>query len=100
MEPNIAALKELSVQHDFQHRAEAGFYDWIRNEKAHFPDQIKPDNLVPVFRSTKLCFDHSLLPHPYYETKLIIVHQEEEVGYYKFIAMLDGTVDDDYFVLY
>ena len=62
-----------------------------------------------MFERCALAFDHGVLSYPFVETRLGLYVSDpfgvyfrgglRPVGHYRLITLLDGTADDDYFVL-
>jgi hypothetical protein len=48
----------------------------------------------------QLVFKPGILSYPYVRTTLDLFVGEYQVGYYTLVTLLDGEVDDDYFVIF
>lgn len=105
----VAAMLGLAATHDLRRRAEASCRECIRaaSEEGDLGG-LSPADLQIVFRRCVLAFDHGILSYPFVETALDLCVADptgvyfrglRPVGSYRLITLLDGTVDDDYFVL-
>ncbi|AWM35966.1 hypothetical protein C1280_02365 [Gemmata obscuriglobus] len=61
-----------------------------------------------VFERCALVFEHGILNYPFVETRLglyvpdpsaVYFQGRRSIGHYRLITLLDGTTDDDYFIL-
>jgi hypothetical protein len=90
--------KLVDEQHLIQ-RAMESYKLTIKNDLACLPPHIRPEDVQAEFRTQSLYFKNSLLSSPYIDTTVDLVAHGERIGYYRLITMLDGTTDDDYFVI-
>jgi hypothetical protein len=94
----VAWLAQLAQRQDLIEQAREGCARWLQNEGRDIHYALSDVRLA--FRSHALCFAHARLPYPYVETRLDLLIADQEIGYYRLITRLDGSVDDDYFVLH
>jgi hypothetical protein len=92
----ITLLSQHTEQHDLINRAIKRCRQWLINESSDMP--YSPSAVRIEFASHSLCFCNALLSYPYIDTRLRLFVGEDEIGYYRYITFLDGTVDDDYLV--
>ncbi len=95
--PDVSALlSQHAAQQELFTRAEESCRQWFRNE----PDE-KPYPLAAIRferKSQAFAFYNAQLPYPYIITTLRLFVGTREVGDYRLITRLDGTVDDDYLI--
>ncbi len=106
----VAALLALAASQDLRARAEAGCREWFRYALAD-GDDLRGWSVEEIelhFHKTALTFDHGILDYPFIDTRLGLYVRDlsgvhfrglRPIGYYRLITLLDGTDDDDYFVL-
>ncbi|OWK42418.1 hypothetical protein [Fimbriiglobus ruber] len=105
----VAAMLTLADAHDLRRRAEASCHEWLRSsaEEGDLSELALADTQI-VFERCALVFDHGILSYPFVETRLglyvpdatgVYFRGLRPVGHYRLITLLDGTADDDYFVL-
>ncbi len=105
----VAAMLGLADAHDLRRRAEATCRQWLRVSAAEGDlGVLSPADIQVVFERCSLVFDHGILSYPFLETRLGLYVADPSglcfrglrpVGHYRLITLLDGTEDDDYFVL-
>ena len=105
----VAAMLALAERHDLRQRAEASCRQWLHSAQAEGDlDRSSLADIQLIFERCALVFDHGSLSYPFVETRLgLYVADPTEVyfrglrpvGNYRLITRLDGTTDDDYFVL-
>ncbi|MEQ1934907.1 MAG: hypothetical protein ABL962_13690 [Fimbriimonadaceae bacterium] len=108
-EESVAALLALAESQDLRHRAEEACRVWLRSAAAE--DGLRGwtlGDIEPRFDRCMLVFDHSVLDYPFFEMRFGLYVSDpggnrfrdlRPVGHYRLITRLDGTPDDDYFVL-
>ena len=105
----VAAILALVRDQDLRRRAEETCWAWLRSafEEGDLSG-LSPEDVRIEFERCALIFDHGQLDHPFVETRLGLyvtdptgVHFRDlrPIGHYRLITLLDGTDDDDYFVL-
>ena len=105
----VAALLGLADAHDLRQRANASCRRWLRASAAEGDlGVLSSADIQVVFERCSLVFDHGILGYPVLETRLglyvvdpsgLYFRGLRPVGHYRLITLLDGTADDDYFVL-
>ena len=106
----VAALLALAASQDLRARAEAGCRESIRSTLADGDDLRgwSVEEIEMHFQRSSLTFDHGILNYPYIDTRLGLYVRDlsgvhflglRPIGSYRLITLLDGTDDDDYFVL-
>lgn len=106
----VAALLALAASQDLRARAEAGCRESIRSTLADGDDLRgwSVEEIEMHFHNSSLTFDHGILDYPYIDTRLGLYVRDlsgvyflglRPIGSYRLITLLDGTDDDDYFVL-
>jgi hypothetical protein len=105
----VAAMLALARDQDLPRRAEETCWVWLRSafEEGSLAG-LSPADVRVEFERSALIFDHGLLNYPFVETGLGLdvtdstgayFRDMRPIGQYRLITLLDGTVDDDYFVL-
>lgn len=107
----VADLTALVSRQSLRGRAFEGCSKWLHDPENDGPGGLSgraAGEILPRFKSSSLVFDHGLLSHPFVETRLDLCVRDTSgtalndlrpVCYYRLITLLDGTVDDDYFVI-
>lgn len=107
----VAALAALASQQNLRSQAVEGCDKWLRAGAEEGADGLggwAAEEIVPRFASCSLVFEHGILDYPFIETRLELYVQDDSgvcfrdlrpIGYYRLITLLDGTADDDYFVI-
>jgi len=105
----VAAMLGLAEAQDLRRRAEAACRQWLRTaDEEGDLGGLSPGDIQVVFERCALVFDHGVLSYPFVETRLgmyvadpsgVYFRGLRPVGHYRLITLLDGTADDDYFVL-
>lgn len=105
----VAAMLELANAQDLRQRAEASCRQWLRlSANGGDLGGLSLADIQMVFERCALVFDHGILSYPFVETRLGLYVADptgmyfrglRPVGHYRLITLLDGTADDDYFVL-
>ncbi len=92
----VALLDHYATQQALFAHAEESCRRWFLNE----PDEMAyPLTAIRFERQSQaLCFHNRHLPYPYITTTLRLFVGTREIGDYRLITRLDGTVDDDYLV--
>jgi hypothetical protein len=94
----------LADRHDLRQRAEALCRQWLSSAAECAP----LTDIQIVFERCAIVFDHGILSYPFVETRLglyvadltgVYFRGLRPIGHYRLITRLDGTTDDDYFVL-
>ena len=105
----VSALLTLAESQKLRHRAEETCREWLRS--ASEEGDLGGWSLEEIelhFERCALVFDHGILSYPFVETRLglyvadstgVCFRGLRPVGHYRLITLLDGTDDDDYFVL-
>ena len=92
----VAQLSQLATQQSLYTRAAESCRQWFRNEPDKMPCPLAAIRFEE--QSQTLCFHSAVLTYPYITTTLRLFVGEREVGDYRLITLLDGTMDDDYLV--
>ena len=107
----VVALATLAVNQDLRRRAFDGCREWLSEDAGAGPSGLggwSAEEIEAHFGYCSLVFDHGLLGYPFVDTRLDLYVQDgsgmyirglRPVGYYRLITRLDGTPDDDYFVI-
>jgi hypothetical protein len=107
----VAALTALAAAQDLRRRAFDACRKWIRDGAAEGPDGLRgwsAEEIEPHFRSCALYFESGILEYPFVATRLDLCVRDDSgtyfrglrpVGFYRLITRLDGSDEDDYFVL-
>jgi hypothetical protein len=105
----IAEMLDLANVHNLRQRAEASCQQWLRSSAQEGDlGELSLAEIQVVFERCALVFDHGILNYPFVETQLglyvadptgVYFRGLRPVGHYCLITLLDGTADDDYFVL-
>lgn len=93
----IERLSLLAAEQGLVKAAEQGCTEWFRNHGEDIPYQLS--DVQMQFCSQSLAFRNSMLAYPYIDTHLTLSVDGRDIGSYRLITLLDGTPDDDYFVL-
>ena len=97
----IECLQDLAQQQGLREQARGGFRRWYDNDLDCLPSMAtSPDDVVPSFKNQSLCFTHERLSYPYILTTFDLLVDDDKVGYYTLVTLLDGTPEDDYLVFY
>ena len=108
MDELVAALTSLASTQKLRERAIEGFEEWLRSSQhdgEHCIDGWSIKEIEPYFVSCSLVFAHERLDYPFVDTKLQLCVRDQSgshrqpIGNYRLITLLDGTADDDYFVI-
>ena len=107
MDELVATLNSLASTQNLSERAMEGCKESIRNCQSEGQSCINGWTLAeiePHFASCSLVFAHGLLNHPFVDTKLQLGVRDQSgsyrlIGHYRLITLLDGSDDDDYFVI-
>lgn len=94
----ITYLNDLSEKLNLESLAFEGAKIWVGSIEF---DGGKSDGRDYKFRfaSHKLCFKCESFDYNYIETVLDVIYQDEEIGYYKLVSMLNGEPSDDMLVV-
>jgi hypothetical protein len=105
----VAAMRAVAEAHDLRRRAEESCRVWLRSAfEAGDLGGLSPEGVEIVFERCALVFDHGILSYSFVETRLGLYVRDtagadfrglRPIGHYRLITRLDGTADDDYFVL-
>lgn len=107
----VETMLAFMKTHDLHQQAEELCRVWIRSsdlEDELIEHGLMPEDIQLVFERCALVFDHGILKHPFVETLIgLYVHVstvghfrgQRPIGHYRLITGLDGTEEDDYFVL-
>ena len=105
----VAALRALANAQQLRQQAEDSCRTWMKNCAADGDmEGWSPDEIELHFERCALVFDHGILSYPFIETKLGLYVRDPggfmlggllPIGHYRLITFLDGTAEDDYFVL-
>jgi hypothetical protein len=104
----IPALAALASTQNLRGRAYEGCGEWLRDGSGDDLGGWSAEEIEPHFRSCSLVFDHGFLDYPFVSTLLelcipdtsgVCFRNLRVIGSYRLITRLDGTVDDDYFVI-
>jgi hypothetical protein len=95
----IVYLTKIYSNDKFIKESAKGIDIWLK-DKDNIPSNIKVEDIKVKYRSQNLCFSDNLLNKAYITTFYELYFNEKEIGYYKLISNIDGTPDDDYFVIY
>jgi hypothetical protein len=105
----VAAMRRLADAQELRAQAEAACRECIRTASEEGDlGGLSPADIQVVFRRCVLAFDHGILSYPFIETAFDLCVADPTGGYfgglrpvgsYRLLTRLDGTVDDDYFVL-
>lgn len=104
----VAALAALASAQNLRGRAFEGCGRWLRDGAENGLGGWSADEIEPRFASCSLVFAHGLLGRPFVDTRLDLCVRDPSgvcaggsrpVGYYRLITRLDGTDEDDYFVI-
>ncbi len=98
IENSINYLNDLSEKLNLESLAFEGAQNWVSSIEF---DGGKSDIRDYKFRfsSHKLCFKCESFDYNYIETVLDVIYQDEEIGYYKLVSMLNGEPTDDMLVV-
>jgi len=96
LENLLLLLRQHAMQQALFECAEEGCRRWFLNELDEMPYPLAAIRFERA--SQALSFYNAALPYPYITTTLRLFVDEREVGDYRLITLLDGTVDDDYLV--
>jgi hypothetical protein len=105
----VAAMLALADAHDLRRRAEASCRQWLcLSAEEGDLGRLSLADIQVVFERCALVFDHGIRSDPFVETRLGLFVSDptglyfrglRPVGHYRLITLLDGTADDDDFVL-
>ena len=105
----VAAMLGLADAHNLRRRAEESCREWLRSSAEEGDlGELSLSDIQVVFERCALVFDHGVLVYPFVETRLglyvpdpsgVCFRGLRPIGHYRLITLLDGTADDDYFVL-
>ena len=107
----VTAAADLASTQNLRDQAFEGCGMWLRDGAESGSDGLNGwaiEEIEPHFASCSLVFDHGLLDYPFVDTRLTLhvrdasgsYHRDlRTIGYYRLITLLDGTADDDYFVI-
>jgi hypothetical protein len=107
----VAALTALAAAQNLRRRAFDNCRVWIRDGAAEGPDGLRgwsAEEIEPHFGSCALFFENGILEYPFVATRLdlfvrggssVFFGGLQPVGHYRLITRLDGSDEDDYFVL-
>ena len=87
-------LEDLANSQKLREKAIQSCKSWMAQESS------LPEGVELRFHSHGFIFEHYLIDHPFIKTRMILIHNEQEIGYHDLISGLDGQVEDDYFVLH
>ena len=95
----IEQLQQHARLHDLDGVAVEGIRKWLNDPDSHpLPNNLNPNQVKAAFASRWLCFEPKLVSYPYIDTRYDLLHGDSVIGYYRLITLLDGKIDDDYFV--
>lgn len=97
-------IKDLKNKYSrYVEDAKFGCIEWFRNEN---DIEYSLDEIDIEFYKQNLCFNHNSIEHLFIETILYMYKKLDRnesfdipIGEYKIIHKLDGTIEDDYFIL-
>jgi hypothetical protein len=105
----VAALQVLANTRELRRQAEEGCRECLRScAEDNDLEGWSLDEIELHFRSCALVFDHQRMGCPYFETRIelavqdpnvLVINDLPRIGYYLQITRLDGTYEDEYFVL-
>ena len=81
-----------------QFLAEEAIKSWAKEENEKNKELLKAATLK--FINHKFCFKSSLVNYPYIETTFQLIVEAENMGNYRLITLLDGTIENDYYEIY
>jgi hypothetical protein len=95
------AVIEQLQQHAKVHRLDEIALDAIRKWIDDDDSELKSiaEEIEARFSSRWLCFEPEIVDYPYIDSRFDLYHQGKRIGYYRLISMLDGRIEDDYFVV-
>lgn len=105
----LTALLALVESQDLRRRAIEGCREWLRSSAEE--GGLRGWSTAEIelhFDRCAFVFDHAILAYPFIETKIGLSVSDpsglhfrglKSVGHYRLITRLDGTEEDDYFVL-
>jgi hypothetical protein len=98
----VSAAATWAAQYNLRARAFDGCSKWLLDGDNGL-DGWTAEDIQPEFASCSLIFEHQLLGYPFMETRLNLFvgadHTKQSIGHYPVVTRLDGTDDDDYFVI-
>jgi len=103
-----SALAALASAHNLRSRAFEGYGVWLRGDAAHDLGGWSAEEIEPHFASCSLVIDHEFRTYTFVDTRLTLYVPDSSgvrfrnlrpIGYYRLITRLDGSDDDDYFVI-
>jgi len=96
----IERLQEHASLHGLASVAAEGIRKWLANGEAEpLPGGVSPNHVTWHFASRWLCFEPESFPDPFIDTRFTLFKDDQRIGYYRLITLLDGETYDDYFVL-
>jgi hypothetical protein len=95
----IEQLRQHAKIHELDRIAKEAITGWIDSERNEFPSDFDLEQFQAVFASRWLCFEPEIVSYPYIDTRFNLLYRDVPIGYYRLITMLDGRVEDDYFVI-
>lgn len=108
VEDLVTRVSSLASAMNLRERAIDGYKKWITNSHSDGQDCLDgwaEEEIELQFTSCSLVFAHDLLDYPFIDTRLQLNVRDLNglnslpIGYYRLITLLDGTDDDDYFVI-
>ena len=87
-------LENLALSQKLENLAIQTCQSWMTRESS------LPETVELKFHSHGFIFKHHLIDHPFIRTRLTLIQDDQEIGYYDLITQPDGQVEDDYFVLH
>jgi hypothetical protein len=80
-------------------RAHAACLRFLKNTRP-LPGERDPETFETRFKSLGFIFAHTFLPEPFFETRLLLFYEGDEVGTYEPATSLEGEDPDGYLVLH
>ncbi len=98
-EPDFSGLSARARELGLPERAYAACLRFLSNTQP-LPNGWNPDAFEMRFKSLGFLFAHAFIPEPFFETRLLLFYEGDEVGTYKLVTSLEGEDLDDYLVLH
>jgi hypothetical protein len=93
----VKQLTGLAVQQDLASRAMDSCANRFRHDAGQLTFTLEDVHMQ--LYSHSLFFQSAHISNPFIATRLTLSINDKEIGYYRLITSLDGSVDDDYLVL-
>ncbi|WP_456426141.1 hypothetical protein [Rhodocaloribacter sp.] len=98
-EPDFSGIPARARELGLPERANAACLRFLKNTRP-LPGDRDPEAFEMRFKSLGFIFAHAFLPKPFFETRLLLFYEGDEVGTYKLATSLEGEDLDDYLVLH